>query len=179
MNGPGRGFRLFGSFQVWREEQLLDCLVSGKVCELLCYLLIKRGRPHPRETLAGLFWGDSTTAQSRKYLRKALWQLQATLAAALGDSGPRLLRVDCDWVAPNLEAGASLDVAQFEKAFALVRGCPARDLTGEQATALHSAIGLYQGDLLEGWYQDWCLYDRERLQNMYLSMLGRLMASCE
>jgi len=28
-------------------------------------------------------------------------------------------------------------------------------------------VDLYQGDLLEGWYQDWLLCERERLQNMF------------
>jgi len=38
---------------------------------------------------------------------------------------------------------------------------------------------LYQGDLLEGWYQDWCLFERVRLQGMYMSMLEKLMRCCE
>ena len=38
---------------------------------------------------------------------------------------------------------------------------------------------LYQGPLLEGWYQDWCLLERERLQSMYLAMLDKLMSFTE
>ncbi|MCA9875114.1 MAG: bacterial transcriptional activator domain-containing protein, partial [Anaerolineales bacterium] len=34
-------------------------------------------------------------------------------------------------------------------------------------------------DLLEGWYQDWCLFERERYQQMLLLMLDKLMAHCE
>ena len=41
------------------------------------------------------------------------------------------------------------------------------------------AADIYQGDLLEGWYQDWCLFERERLQNMHLTMLEKLLNSCE
>ena len=37
----------------------------------------------------------------------------------------------------------------------------------------------YKRDLLEGWYQDWCTYERERLQHFYLSMLDKLMDYCE
>jgi hypothetical protein len=36
-------------------------------------------------------------------------------------------------------------------------------------------VALYRGDLLEGQYQDWCLYERERLQQMYLTLLDKLM----
>jgi DNA-binding SARP family transcriptional activator len=34
---------------------------------------------------------------------------------------------------------------------------------------------LYEGPLLEGWYQDWCLQERERFQGMYLILLDKLM----
>jgi DNA-binding SARP family transcriptional activator len=32
---------------------------------------------------------------------------------------------------------------------------------------------------LETWYQDWCIYERERLQLTYLGMLEKLMEYCE
>jgi DNA-binding SARP family transcriptional activator len=32
---------------------------------------------------------------------------------------------------------------------------------------------------LEGCYQDWCIYERERFQHMYLAMLDKLMDHCE
>jgi two-component SAPR family response regulator len=40
-------------------------------------------------------------------------------------------------------------------------------------------VALYHGDLLEDWFQDWCLYERERLQNIYLAALDKLMDYCE
>jgi len=40
---------------------------------------------------------------------------------------------------------------------------------------LQEAVRLSYADLLEGWYQDWCLYERERLQNIYLLILDKLM----
>ncbi len=40
-------------------------------------------------------------------------------------------------------------------------------------------MDLYRGDLLEGWYQEWCLFERERLQNAYMLMLDKLMGYCE
>src|SRR5438128_1039451 len=43
----------------------------------------------------------------------------------------------------------------------------------------HYWEALYRGDLLEGWYSDWCLYERERLQHMYLAMLDKLMEYSE
>jgi DNA-binding SARP family transcriptional activator len=59
---------LFGKFRVQLGEQVMTSLNVRKVQELFCYLLLYRDRPHPREALASLLWGDSSTAQSRKYL---------------------------------------------------------------------------------------------------------------
>src|SRR6185436_8118355 len=40
------------------------------------------------------------------------------------------------------------------------------------------AVEFYRGDLLEGCYQDWCLYERELLQNKYLPILDKLLGYC-
>lgn len=169
---------LLGKFHMQCGERGLAGLEARKAQELFCYLLLYRNRPHPREILADLLWGDTTTAQSKKYLRKVLWQLQSALNTP-ADPGRSVLLVEPDWVQLNSEADLWLDVAVFERAFALVQEVPGKDLDGQQAQTLRSAVDLYQGDLLEGWYLDWCLYERERLQHMYLAMLDKLMSYCE
>jgi DNA-binding SARP family transcriptional activator len=75
----------------------------------------------------------------------------------------------------DLPADSWLDVAEFENAYEEVRSTPGCELTAEQAGLLRVAVDRYKGDLLEGWYQDWCVYERERLQTMALAMLDRLM----
>jgi DNA-binding SARP family transcriptional activator len=170
---------LFGKFQVQSGDQVLTSLNARKVQELFCYLLLYRDRPHPREALADLLWGGSPTVHSRKYLRQVLWQLQAALDPQSEVTNSRLLLVEPNWVQFNTEADFWLDVAVFEQAFAPVQGVPGRELDAQQAQPLQAAAHLYQGDLLEGWYQDWCLFERERLQSMYLAMLEKLMAYCE
>jgi DNA-binding SARP family transcriptional activator len=49
-------------------------------------------------------------------------------------------------------------------------------LTPQQVACLEAAVDLYVSDLLEGVYEDWCLYDRERLRLLYLNALGKLLA---
>jgi DNA-binding SARP family transcriptional activator len=51
--------------------------------------------------------------------------------------------------------------------------------TPEQAGRIAETIGLFQGEFLEGWYQEWCLYERERLQQTYFGLIDRMMAFCE
>jgi len=169
-----RRFQLFGKFTVHRDAELVKGLDGAKEQELLSYLLVRRDHCHPREALAALLWGDSSTEKSRKYLRQALWHVQTVLEDH-HTSGPPLLSVAHDWVQLNLNSDTMLDVAVLEQAFAAARGISGEDLDRAAAEMLKSAIDLYRGDLLEGSYQDWCLFERERLQNMYLSILEKLM----
>lgn len=170
---------LFGDFHVHCGEQDLTSLYPRRLQELLCYLLLYRDRAHPRETLASLLWSDSSTVQSKKNLRQALWQVQTASNSGAGSPGASLLLADPDRVRFNPDADTWLDVALFERASGHAQGVPGQDLDAPRVQALREAVDLYRGDLLEGWFQDWCLYERERLQNMYLAILGKLMDHCE
>jgi DNA-binding SARP family transcriptional activator len=168
---------LFGKFSVRHDDRPATGFDAYKEQELLSYLLLHRNRPHSRETLAGLLWGDASTEKSKKYLRQALWHIQAALEARPG--GGAVLTVEHDWVQLNAGVALWLDVEMFERTFALVQDRRGADLDAERLGALQAAVEVYRGDLLEGWYQDWCLYERERLQNIYLVMLDKLMCFCE
>lgn len=176
---PTFSVRLFGKFSLTREHVPVSSLDVHKLQELLSYLLLFRSRPHHREALAGLFWGESDTGQSRKNLRQVLWQLQSCLGCTDCDPGPALLLVDPEWVQVNPQADIWLDIQAFEAASAEALGTCGKDMRPEQITGLRQAVDLYTGDLLEGWYQDWCLFERERLQNMYLVILDKLIDHCE
>jgi DNA-binding SARP family transcriptional activator len=167
--------RLFGKFTVERESGSLKGLEANKERELFSYLLIRRNQSHPREALASLLWGETTTEKSKKYLRQALWHVQSALEA----SEVEIFEVEHDWVQLNLKSSLWLDVDLFERAHAASQGVPGNELDPSSAALLTQAVELYKGDLLDGWYQDWCLFERERLQNMYLSMLNKLMTYCE
>ncbi|MDT5267883.1 MAG: hypothetical protein QOH49_69 [Acidobacteriota bacterium] len=168
---------LFGKFSVGFEEQPLAGLDACKVQELFSYLLIRRNRPHPREALAAMLWGDTATDKSKKYFRQSLWHLQNALCVDGVSAG--ILTTEHDWVQLNLRPDLWLDIEEFERVFAAVRDQPGREMNAQTMAALHGAVQLYRGDLLEGWYQDWCLFERERLQNTYLAMLYKLLVYCE
>jgi len=170
---------LFGRFSVLQNDDELKCFASAKARELFCYLLLHRDRFHCREVVASLLWSDCGESQSRKYFRQTLWQLQQALQVFSPNGSVRGLHVEGDSLKLDADAGFWLDIAQFERAFAPVRGIGGERVNGEQAAALRNAVALYRGDLLEGSFQDWCLYHRERFQNMYISMLDKLMEYCE
>jgi DNA-binding SARP family transcriptional activator len=168
---------LFGTFAVRYADQPVSGLDARKVQELLAFLLLQRSRAHSREFLAEMLWGQRAPAQSKKYLRQTLWQVQSALASnGLAISSPLL--VDGEWVRVNEGAQIELDVAVFELAYDQAQGVPGSGLDEPRADSLREAVAIYRGDLLPGCYEDWCIFERERLQNMYLAMLDKLIDCC-
>ena len=174
---PILSFYLFGKFRVQYLGQDWSGHENLKAQQLLWYLLIKGVDPHRREHLASLLWGDCSTAQSKKYLRKLLWQFQSACESQLGTTEGRLLLVTPELVRLNPGLDLWVDVADFEMALAESQSCAELDEPG--AERLRRAARLYQGDLIEGCYEDWLLYERERLHGMYLVALNKLIEYCE
>jgi len=170
---------LFGRFCIHGTQHSVNGLHARRAQELFSQLLLHRDRIYPRETLASLLWEDAAPAQARKYLRQALWQIQAVLEETAGAEAKNLLTLDADWIQLNSAESLALDIAIFEHAFEACQGTPGTQLADTQRKDLERAVQLYRADLLEGWYQDWCLFERERLQNWYLSALDKLVAWCE
>ena len=63
-----------------------------------------------------------------------------------------------------------LDVAEFEE---LLRARPA------PLTILQQAVALYRGDFLDGFYDDWALGERYRLESQFCDVVARLMRANE
>ena len=170
---------LFGRVQVdYAGRSVPNCSV-GKVQELFCYLLLHRDRPHPRESIASVLWGDQcTTAQSKKYLRQTLWQLQSGLHACPGVA-EHFLVAEADWIQLNTIPLLHLDVDLLEAAYGRVRDVPGAGLHPAEVAVLRAASDEYAGDLLDGWYAEWCLSERERLRQVYLLVLDKLMEDAE
>ncbi len=172
---PRVSITMFGRFAVRSGDDDVALVEGRKVQELLSYLLLFRAKPHRREIVADALWSTGDTTQSRKYLRQALWELHGVFGAE-GRIGDDVLLIDPTWIQVNPEADVWLDVAEIESAFDAARGTRGEDLAPELAAALERAVCLYRGDLLEGWYQDWCLFERERLKAMYVLTVEKLLA---
>lgn len=172
-------FCLFGKFSVYCQDRLQTCFQVQRVQELLCYLLLHRDKAHHREILADTLWNETETPHSKKYLRKTLWQLQSALTSIPDAGNIPLLEVLPQWVQVAHASPFWLDVAEFEEAYTFVQGKRGRELSDEDYQKVEHAVQLYQGDLLEGWFQDWCIYERERFKEMYLVMVDKLMGYCE
>ncbi|MEW5870968.1 MAG: BTAD domain-containing putative transcriptional regulator [Chloroflexota bacterium] len=152
--------RLFGSFQILQSGQVLPPLPTRKCRDLLAYLVVHAGRSLDRAALAGILWGDFPEEKARASLSTALWRLrQALPVSALW------LEVDRECLTFRSSPELQVDVLQFD---ALLRMRQPEDLA--------RAIELYQGDFLEGCYDEWCLMERQRLQAGFLEALEALLA---
>jgi DNA-binding SARP family transcriptional activator len=168
--------RLFGDVSITQDDRSIS-IPSRKALELFCYLLIHRGRAHTREILMETLWPDQDPAVSKKYLRQALWRLNSTMQRRR--TGEPIVVIDPAWVHINPDASCWVDVSVFERSYAATRDTPGHQLSDQQAHGLESALELYRGDLVATWYDDWCSYERDRLQQAYLAMLDQLMGHCE
>jgi DNA-binding SARP family transcriptional activator len=148
-----------------RSGQVLS-LPGQTVPALVAYLTAQPGRWHTREQLCALLWPEVQATQARHRLRQTLLMTRRALR-----------RVDEGWLLNHGEAVAinpdrvDVDTVAFEQAVA--EGTP---------EALARAVGLYRGDLLAGLgrqagpFEEWLLSERERLRELGLEALGRLLA---
>lgn len=169
---------LFRKFNVECDGKKIFGIEARKVQELLSYLLIFRNHPQSRELLSETLWNNNSSEHSKKYLRQTLWRLQSALRLGGNVSEPVLL-LDQDWIQFNLTNDFWLDIAEFENTFDFLNGKKTAELSTLDYDLLKHAVGIYKGDLLEGWYQDWCIFERERYQTMQLTLLDMLVQYCE
>jgi len=167
--------RLFGKGEASFLEQPLVCFPNQQPYLLLCYLLLNPMRPHPRDQLAALFWGEQSTAISRKNLRNGIWRLRNAFHMS-GAEFEDYVIVSDDSVSFFPSADYWLDVAVFTQHIQKCQDVAGYEVNAQQAANLQEAVDLYTGDLMDGVTEDWCLYDRERLRLMYLNALIKLMA---
>jgi DNA-binding SARP family transcriptional activator len=171
---PQLRIQLLGGLRLHRGPDALPAFPTQKSRGLFAFLVLNRARRYPRDVLLGRFWGDSPEAVARKNLRTDLWRIRSVVEPAGVERGS-CLSVGGDEVAFNAAGAHWLDVHEFEAALDGAgpdRGAP---LSDGQAALIRAAVELYGGDLLEGVYDDWCLFERERLRLRYLMALERLM----
>lgn len=131
----------------------------------MAYLALRAGEAYPREKLAALFWSDAAESQARTSLRQTL----SVIGKAFDAAPAPCLATDAKTVAVVANA-VDVDVVRFEAAV--------RKGTTE---ALEEAVELYRGDLLDGVVVDepdfeaWLLTERERLREMAIAALARLL----
>jgi DNA-binding SARP family transcriptional activator len=144
--------------------------------EIFLFLLSHRRTAHSRESLASLLWDECSTEQSKKNLRQTLWRLRSCDALPAEVKRTFLLSVDKDHIQLNPAVDYWVDTEVFEQAYQQLKASQNRDEMLTQR--LREAVQLYRGGFLEGYWHDWCIFERERFQNMYLTMMDELIEWC-
>jgi WD40 repeat protein/DNA-binding SARP family transcriptional activator len=162
--------RLLGRFDVRLHDQPVE-IASRPGQSLLAFLVLNAGTAHRRERLAGLFWPDVPEPSARRNLRYALWRIRKALEAVHPPEGtaqpaaqPYIIADDISIVF-NAAADYWLDVSALEKKSG--QDCSPDDLIG--------AVSVYGGDLLPGFYDEWIVLERERLQAVFEQKMRRLL----
>jgi DNA-binding SARP family transcriptional activator len=166
--------QLFGAVRVSHGDQTRDARLIHTVQALLAWLVLNRRTTHAREALAELFWGGQRDDRARSCLSTALWRLKQALEPDGVPPGAYLIS-EGTAVGFNGESNHWLDVAAFEEGVGLLRTLRHRPRNPPDWLRAESAIGHYRGDLLEGFYDDWALRERERLRLLYLDSLATLL----
>jgi DNA-binding SARP family transcriptional activator len=157
---------LLGGFAVHIAGEGPRQLPARKARALLARLALPAGRPHSRESLTALLWGDNPEELARQAFRQTLSRLRR----GLGGPAIAALLDRPDTVA--LDPGSVwVDAAEFERA-----------ASGDEPTALLRAAALYRGDLLDGLdvdepgFDEWRTVERERLRELALEALAKLLS---
>ena len=157
---------LLGDFQAELGSGAPVRLRTRKTQALLAYLALPPGQPHSRDKLATLLWGDRSESQARSRFRETLFALRRALAA----TDPPCLTLTGETIALDADS-VDVDARAFER---LARA--------GDAESLARAAGLYRGDFLEGLafrgtlFEDWLMAERERLRELALETLAKLLA---
>src|SRR5919197_116714 len=132
----GSRVSLFGGFHIEREAGGPVWLTGKRGPAILAYLARCPGMAAPRERLADLLWSDSDSEHSRNSLRQTLSVLRRDLSRAGMDivhSRKELIGLRPDAV--------RVDVEDFEAG-----------LSARSAPELQTALALYTGPFLDGFY---------------------------
>ncbi|MGZ9098176.1 MAG: AfsR/SARP family transcriptional regulator [Brevundimonas sp.] len=168
--------QLFGHLKVAAGSGAAVRFPTRKSRALLAYVALKRERRANRLAVVGDLWPESDEERAHRALNTELWRLKT----ALRDSGADpAVYLDTDHETVGFKAGAAIwcDVRVFDDATRSLAVLSERDGVPDRRflVALAEAVALYNGDLLEGIYDDWCLVHRESYRARLVAALEHLV----
>jgi predicted ATPase/DNA-binding SARP family transcriptional activator len=152
--------KLLGQFEVLQNSRRLT-IPTRNAQSLFAYLILNAGQAQRRERLAGLLWPDSSEENARSNLRHELWRLRKVLET----EGHTCFLVNDLTIAFTSNCDYSLDVQRLASV----------SLDGSHADDLISAVSIYRGELLPGFYDEWVFAERDRLHALFEAIMARLL----
>jgi DNA-binding SARP family transcriptional activator len=152
----GARLQLLDGFALERGAERVDVPVG--VQHLVAFVALTG--PAHRCLVAGTLWRDVPEAQALASLRTGIWRTNRLVPDLVRVDGPRL----------SLAISTTVDSRQQESVATRLLGHPSTDEPWIQ----EAAQLLWRGELLPGWYDDWVVFERERLGQLRLHALERL-----
>lgn len=165
---------MLGWLRITRRDRVITRSRTQKAGALLAFLAYHAHRSHPRGSLIELLWPECEPEAGRNRLSVALSSLRRQLEPP-GVTAGTVIQANHSTVQLN-PAAFTTDVSQFEAALRQAEG---RESDSERILRLERAVGLYRGELLPGYFEDWIVPERERLTGLYCQTLRELAAVCE
>src|SRR4051794_23326022 len=157
MSAPWR-IELLGDLRVKYAEQPITHFPMGKTAALLAYLASNHRRRHSREVLVELLWPECEVDAGRSRLSVLLSALRRQLHLPSG----AIPILEADRFSVGLSTtGVTTDVEEFHAA--LADAAEAQSDT-RRVRLLTDAVDLYRGELLPGYYEEWIVPERQRLE---------------
>lgn len=166
---------LFGSIRVAHNTWEDPVKLTPSIQALFAFLLLNRYRLYPREVLIEVFWAERDPGRARNCLNTALWRLRQAIEPGPIGEGTFLLTNDQGDIGFNNHSDYWLDIEIFEENLSSILNQPIERVNPVQVEHMERALELYEGDLLEGFYDDWALHHREYMRQLYLRSLAFLM----
>lgn len=162
MGGMSIKIYLLGQFKLHANDLPIE-LPSRPAQSLLAYLALNPGVTQRREKLASLLWPEATEANARSYLRQALWRVHKSLEGGSLDWEDYLQVNDID-VTFDAQSDYWLDAE-----------CLLAKAEQQSVEDMIQTVNLYRGELLSGFYDEWIVLERERLQIAYHQKMNLLL----
>ncbi len=167
--------RLLGGLEIQCGGKVITRFRSRQTAGLFAFLSFHRNKRHLRETLVEQFWPDTPDLEhGRASLSVAISSLRSQLEPPGSPHGSVIL-ADARNLGLNPET-VHTDVDAFEDYLD-----KAKKMTSfkESLPLLESAVKLYRGPLLTGYYDNWILDNLERLRGRYSAAMAQIASLYE
>lgn len=148
--------RLLGGFSLGDGVTVINLPLSAQ--RLLAFVALGE-EPRRRPFVAGSLWAESSEVRAQASLRSALWRLgQAAPGTVIASAGRVAL-------SPELQLDVRSMVSAARSLF---------DSAPGDGPASGADLGVFTGDLLPDWYDDWVTFERERLRHLRMNAMEAL-----
>ena len=152
---------LLGQMEVLVSGSIVARLPTRRAGWLLAILVLRKGQPIERRSLAGLLWPDSSDAGALHNLRQTLAGLRHTL----GPAGRLIATVSPRSIFLQPTPAVWADVFEYDTAS-----------TDGSLAALERALNFYRGPLLAGCHEPFAVEERDLRERSFTSIVERLAA---